>query len=163
VVGLGLSLRNPQVAGGAFLLFLANIAAISLAGVIIFIIMGIRSRTLQSGAYRSRLRKGLIGFVLLILVIGVPLAVITTGIVQVAGTRQDIREVLTDAVIARQDALIDFEHHREGERLMVVATVRSVDVVEKSEVEEIAAALQARLGHPVSLEITVLPVVRSDG
>jgi uncharacterized hydrophobic protein (TIGR00271 family) len=163
VAGLGLSLRNPQVAGGAFLLFLANIAAISLAGVVIFIIMGVRSETLQPGIYRGRLRKGLIGFVLLLLVIGIPLAIIMAGILQYADTRDDIREVLTNSVAAQQAVLVDFEHNQKDERMTVLATVRSVDALEESEVEEMAEALQARLDRPVTLEITVLPVVRSDG
>jgi inner membrane protein involved in colicin E2 resistance len=105
----------------------------------------------------------LIGFVLLLLVIGIPLAIIMAGILQYADTRDDIREVLTNSVAAQQAVLVDFEHNQKDERMTVLATVRSVDALEESEVEEMAEALQARLDRPVTLEITVLPVVRSDG
>jgi uncharacterized hydrophobic protein (TIGR00271 family) len=44
-VGLGLSLGDAQVAGGAFLLFVTNIASISLAGAIVFMLLGIRPET----------------------------------------------------------------------------------------------------------------------
>jgi uncharacterized hydrophobic protein (TIGR00271 family) len=160
VAGLGLSLGRPQVAGGAFLLFLANIAAISLAGVIVFILLGVRSQTWHPEAHR-RIRRGLIGFVLLVLVIAIPLGIIMAGIVQRSNTRNEIRQVLTERVDTRDRELVDFEHQTEQGRLLVVATVRSVDPLQEPAVDDIAAALRGRLGRPVTLEVVTLPVVRS--
>jgi uncharacterized hydrophobic protein (TIGR00271 family) len=160
VAGLGLSLGRPQVAGGAFLLFLANIAAISLAGVIVFILLGVRSQTWHPEAHR-RIRRGLIGFVLLVLVIAIPLGIIMAGIVQRSNTRNEIRQVLTERVDTRDRELVDFEHQTEQGRLLVVATVRSVDPLQELAVDDIAAALRGRLGRPVTLEVVTLPVVRS--
>jgi uncharacterized hydrophobic protein (TIGR00271 family) len=160
VAGLGLSFGQPQVAGGAFLLFLANIAAISLAGVIVFILLGVRSQTWQPETQR-RIRRGLIGFVLLVLVIAVPLGIIMAGIVQHADTRNEIRQVLTERIDAREGELVDFEHQTQRERLVVVATVRSVNPLEGPAVDEIAVALRERLDRPVTLEVVALPVVRS--
>jgi len=160
--GLGLALGRPQVAGGAFLLFLANIAAISLAGVIVFIVVGVRSQTWQPETNR-RIRRGLIGFVLLVLVIAIPLGIIMGGIVRHADTRQEIRHVLTDRIGALEGELVDFEHRTEPERLVVVATVRSIEPLEGAVVDEIAAALRERLNRPVALDIVVLPVIRSEG
>jgi uncharacterized hydrophobic protein (TIGR00271 family) len=160
VAGLGLSLGRPQVAGGAFLLFLANIAAISLAGVVVFVLLGIRSQTWQPETQR-RIRRGLIGFVVLVLVIAIPLGIIMAGIVEYADTRNEIRHVLTERMDAREGELVDFEHQTEGGRLAVVATVRSVDSLGEPAVDEMAAALRERLNRPVVLEVVTLPVVRS--
>jgi uncharacterized hydrophobic protein (TIGR00271 family) len=160
VAGLGLSLGRPQVAGGAFLLFLANIAAISLAGVIVFILLGVRSQTWQPETHR-RIRRSLIGFVLLVLVIAIPLGIIMAGIVQRSNTGIEIRQVLTERVDTQDRELVDFEHQTEQGRLLVVATVRSIDPLQEPAVEDIAAALRSRLGRPVTLEIVTLPVVRS--
>ena len=162
VAGLGLALGRPQVAGGAFLLFLANIAAISLAGVIVFILLGVRPQTWHPDTNR-RIRRGLIGFVLLIVIIAIPLGVIMAGIVQHADTRREIRQTLTERMEAREGRLVEFEHHTEQGRLVVVATVRSVDPLEGPAVDEIAAALGRRLSRPVTLEVVTLPVVRSHG
>ena len=162
VAGLGLSLGKPQVAGGAFLLFLANIAAISLAGVIVFILLGVRSQTWQPETNR-RIRRGLIGFVLLVLIIAVPLGIIMTGIVRHAEARRDIRGVLTEQMAAQEGSLVDFEHQMDRRRVMVVATVRSVEQLESSTVDEIAGALRETLNRPVTLEIITLPIVRSQG
>jgi uncharacterized membrane protein len=142
------------------LLFLANIAAISLAGVIVFVLLGVRSQTWQLEAHR-RIRRGLIGFVLLVLVIAIPLGIIMGGIVQRANTRNEIRQVLTERLDTQDRALVDFEHQTQQERLLVVATVRSIDTLQEPAVDDIADALRAHLGRPVTLEVVTLPVVRS--
>lgn len=160
VAGLGLSFGRPQVAGGAFLLFLANIAAISLAGVVVFVLLGIRSQTWQPETQR-RIRRGLVGFVILVLVIAIPLGIIMAGIVQYADTRNQIRQVLTERLGTREGELVDFEHETEGRRLAVVATVRTVDPLGEPAVDDMAAALRDRLNRPVTLEVVALPVVRS--
>lgn len=160
--GLGISLGRPDVAGGAFLLFLANIAAISLAGVIVFAVLGVRSQTWQPEAQRG-MRRGLIGFAVLMLVVAIPLGVIMAGIVQHADTRLEISRVLTEQVDARQGELVDFEHRAENGRLVVVATVRSVDPLERPSVDAMARALGERLDRPVTLEVITLPLVRSEG
>jgi uncharacterized hydrophobic protein (TIGR00271 family) len=162
VAGLGLALGRPQVAGGAFLLFLANIAAISLAGVIVFILLGVRSQAWQPETNR-RIRRGLIGFVLLVLVIAIPLGIIMAGIVRHADTRNEIREVLTEQMAAREGELVDFEHQTEQSRLVVIATVRSTESLEASAADEMVVALRERLGRRVTLEVITLPVVRSGG
>ncbi len=162
VAGLGLSLGEPQVAGGAFLLFLANIAAISLAGVIVFVLLGVRSQTWQPETNR-RIRRGLIGFVLLVLVIAVPLGIIMAGIVRHADARRHIREVLTEKMAAQEADLVDFEHQIERRHVTIIATVRSVDQLESPTVDRIAGALRETLNRPVTLEIITLPVVRSQG
>lgn len=159
--GLGLSFGEPHVAGGAFLLFLANIAAISLAGAIIFILLGVRAQTWQPEAQR-RIRRSLIGFVVLVLVIAVPLGIIMAGIVQQANLRNEIQEVLAGQVDAPGVELVAFEHRIERERLVVIATVRAVDPLEEGSIDPIAAALRERLDRPVTLDVIVLPIVRSE-
>jgi uncharacterized hydrophobic protein (TIGR00271 family) len=162
VAGLGLSLGDAQVAGGAFLLFLANIASISLAGVIVFILLGVRPRTWQPEAQRW-IRRGLIGFALLVLAIAIPLGVVMGGIVQDTAMQGAIHEVLSERALAQQGELVEFEYRSEQDGLVVVATLRSAHPIEQVAVDAIAAALRERLDHPVTLEIIALLVTRSGG
>jgi hypothetical protein len=99
----------------------------------------------------------------MLLVIAIPLAIIMGGIVQYADTRNDIRAVLTDSVIAQRAELVDFEHQVENNRVVVAFTVRSVDAIEAPAVDDLAAALRARLNRPVTVEVTTLPIIRADG
>jgi uncharacterized membrane protein len=148
------------VAGGAFLLFLANIAAISLAGVIVFILLGVRSQTWQLRDQR-RIQRGLIGFGFLVLVIAIPLGITMAGVVQHTATRREIQEVLAQEMVAHEGKLVSFEHQVEQGDLRVVTTVQSVDGITEASVDAMALALRERLGRPVSLEVITLPVVRS--
>ena len=162
VVGLGLSLGNAQVAGGAFLLFITNLASISLAGVLVFMLLGIRPQTWQPGT-RQRIRRGLIGGILLLLVIAIPLAVIMKGITRATTERQTIQEELRTQMAAREGELVEFEYRAKRDNLIVVATMRSVRAVDQEAVDATAASLSERLGRPVTLEVVALPVTRSTG
>lgn len=162
VVGLGLSLGNAQVAGGAFLLFVTNLASISLAGMLVFMLLGVRPQTWQPGM-RRRIRRGLIGGVLLLLVIAVPLAVIMTGIIRTTREQHAIREILEVEVSAQEGELVSFEYRAGQAESLVVATVRSIHILDQETVDTAAAALSQRLDRPVTLEIITLPVTRSQG
>lgn len=159
-VGLGLVMGMPRVAGGAFLLFLTNIAAINLAGVIIFILLGIRPQTWQV-TDQERIRRGLIGFTLLLVIISIPLGIIMGDIIRETSTRQTIQDVLAEHMNARDGELVEFEYHTEGDTLLVVATVRSVNPLDQAVVDPMAAALREQIQRPVRLEVITLPIVRS--
>jgi uncharacterized hydrophobic protein (TIGR00271 family) len=160
VVGLGLAVGNPQVVAGALLLFITNLASISLAGVIVFILLGIRPETWLPDA-RRQVRRGLTGFALLLLVLAIPLGVTMSGIVRDTARRNVIHEALSENVIAQGGKLVDFEFQTEGNELAVVATTRSDHPISQETVDTLAATLEERLDQPVALEVVTLPVVRS--
>jgi APA family basic amino acid/polyamine antiporter len=159
-VGLGLALGDARVAGGAFLLFAANIAAISLAGVIVFMLLGIRPQTWRPETQRH-IWRGLIGFVLLLLVVAIPLAVIMGGIVRDTAARQAIQEILKAQVASQGGELVEFEYREQRDGLVVIATVRSAQPFDQPVVDHLAEALSERLDRPMTLEVVVLPVTRS--
>jgi len=160
VVGLGLSLGEPQVVGGAFLLFVTNIAAISLAGVLVFTVLGVRPQNWLP-EMRRRMQRSLMGFALLLLVIAIPLGVIMGSVVQDTARQRAIQDVLQEQMAAQGRELVDFEYRVEEEGLVVIVTVRSAQILDQEEVEELASALRGQLDQPVTLEVVTLPVIRS--
>lgn len=161
-VGLGLALGDARVAGGAFLLFVANIAAISLAGVLVFMLLGIRPQTMRPEA-QQHIWRGLIGFILLLLVIAIPLAVTMGSIVRDTTAQQTIQEVLRTQIATQGGELVEFEYREESDGLLVIATVRSAQPFDQAAVDHLAEALSDRLNRPMTLEVVVLPVTRSGG
>ncbi|TEU13061.1 MAG: TIGR00341 family protein [Anaerolineales bacterium] len=161
-IGLGLALGDARVAGGASLLFAANIAAISLAGVLVFMLLGIRPQTWRPETQRQ-IWRGLIGFVLLLLVVAIPLAVIMSGIVQDTAVRQAIQEVLKEQIASQGGELVEFEYREERNELVVIATMRSAQPFDQAAVDHLAEALSGRLDRPMTLEMVMLPVTRSGG
>jgi uncharacterized hydrophobic protein (TIGR00271 family) len=161
-VGLGLALGKPQVAGGAFLLFLTNLASISLAGVLVFILVGVRPETWRPEA-RRQIQRSLVGFALLLLVLAIPLAVIMGGIVRDTARRNTVQDVLVENVVAQGGNLVEFEYQTEEGELVVVATVRSASPLSQEAVDALVTALKERVNQPVTLEVVTLPVTRSRG
>jgi APA family basic amino acid/polyamine antiporter len=161
-VGLGLALGEGRVAGGAFLLFAANIAAISLAGVLVFMLLGIRSQIRQPEAQQQFSRR-LIGFIILLVVIAIPLGIIMRGTIRDAAEERAVREILTEQVEARESRLVSLEMERRKADLLVVATVHATQPLSQETVEDLEALLSAHLDHLVQLEMIVLPVVRARG
>jgi uncharacterized hydrophobic protein (TIGR00271 family) len=160
VVGLGLSLGDARVAGGAFLLFTANIAAISLAGVLVFMLLGIRPQIRQPEALRQVSRR-LIGFIILMLVIAIPLGIIMRGVIRDTAEEQTVREILTQYVEDEGGRLVTLEMERRKADLLVVATVHATRPLDQETVEDLEALLSGHLDHLVQLEVIVLPVIRS--
>jgi APA family basic amino acid/polyamine antiporter len=162
VVGLGLSLGDARVAGGAFLLFVANIAAISLAGVIVFMLLGIRPQIRQPETQRQVSRR-LFGFILLLLVIAIPLGIIMRGVIRDIAEERAVREILTQYVEAEEGRLVNLELERRKADLLVVATVHATQPLSQETVEDLEALLSGHLDHLVQLEMIVLPVIRARG
>lgn len=158
-VGLGLALRDARVAGGAFLLFLTNIAAISLAGGIVFLLLGVRPQSLHRES-RRRLGRRLAGSLLLLLVIAVPLGITMANTARDTARARMIRQVLEQRM-TNEAQLVDLEVERENGALSVVATMRVTEEIDRDAISELATSLSDRLGVPVHLEVIALPVVRS--
>jgi uncharacterized hydrophobic protein (TIGR00271 family) len=160
VAGLGLALGEPQVAGGAFLLFATNIASISLAGAIVFILLGVRPETWQPET-REQIRRGLVGFTFLLLLLAIPLGIIMQGTIQDTAQEQMIRETLTQRLTTESDRLVSLEIERRGVGLAIVATVHSTSALDPDLVNETVEVLSEQLELPVQLEVVVLPAIRS--
>ena len=160
-VGLGLAMGEPRIAGGALLLFIANIAAISLAGGVVFLLLGVRPQVWAPGS-RTQLRRRLIASAVTLIVIAVPLGVILAGIVRDARQERAAEAVLTTRLSEVGAELVDLEAEEADGQLHVVATVRSVEPIDVALVDGMAQALRGALGRPIQLDVVALPVTRSD-
>jgi uncharacterized hydrophobic protein (TIGR00271 family) len=160
VVGLGLALGDARVAGGASLLFVANIAAISLAGVIVFMLLGIRPQIREPEA-QEQISRRLIGFIILLLVIAIPLGIIMRDVIRDTAEERAVREILTQYVEAEEGRLVNLELERRKADLLVVATVHATQPLSHETVEDLEALLSAHLDHLVQLEMIILPVIRA--
>ena len=159
-VGLGLSMGDARVAGGALLLFATNIAAISLAGGFVFLLLGIRPRAWGRESLRQ-LRRRFAASLLLLLVVAIPLGIIMAGTVRDATQERAVEAALIEHLAEGNGHLMALEVEREGAGLHIVATVRSAQSFDSEMVDDLAEALSERLGRAVQLEVVVLPVVRS--
>lgn len=159
-VGLGLALGDPRVAGGALLLFVTNIAAISLAGGIVFVVLGVRPLAWGPDS-RRRLRMRLTASLILLAVIAIPLGVVTARTVRDATQENLVRAIVSEQMGAADAELLTLGVERTGKGLRVVATVQSEQEFSATTVEELAAQLRKGVAGPIEVEVVILPVIRT--
>jgi uncharacterized hydrophobic protein (TIGR00271 family) len=161
VVGLGFAHGNFQVAGGALLLFVTNIITISLAGVIIFSLLGIHPLSLQPETKR-RVRRGIIGVTFLVVMITIPLAIIMAGIIQQSRLDQTIEQVLLESPILEESTILEINKSQIGDNLQISTTISSQNPITQQQVSDLALELEGELDLSVNLEVILLPVIFSE-
>jgi uncharacterized hydrophobic protein (TIGR00271 family) len=160
VVGLGIANGNMQAAGGALLLFVTNIITISLAGMIVFALLGIHPLNIQPET-RKRVRRGIIGMVLLVGLITIPLGFIMNGIIQNNREDQTIQTTLEDYPLVEEITDLDIDRSQDGKNILISATIRATGPVTQETVDSLRLLLENKLDQPLILDIITLPVTRS--
>jgi APA family basic amino acid/polyamine antiporter len=158
VIGIGLATNRPEVAGGGLLLFSTNLVAITLAGAIIFLLLGFRpARGVRERAIH--LRRGLVVSVLLLFVISLPLAFILGKAVQATQEREVINRVLNQELSNLEGvslASFDFEH--QGGAIVLTVTVYAAQEIQQETVGHLNNIITQAVGQPVTLRLTIIPV-----
>jgi len=157
VVGVGLAMGDPGIAGGGGLLFITNLIAITLAGSVTLLLLGFRP---TARAEREvHLRYGLVVSLALLVVIAVPLGVVFVDSVQESRLRRTIDHVLHLQLEEVTDLeIVDFTFDDRGDQLQVSATVYARGPVTERFVEVARDQLSQALNRPVSLHLMSIPV-----
>lgn len=165
-VGIGVALGNWRIAGGAFLLFLTNLAAIAFAGVLTFFGLGFRLQ----GEVMSvrRIPRSLKVSAALVGLLVIPLGYVSASILTQGREAIKIRELVRAVVEVRGAELVSAEPRFEHGQLHLEITVRSErtffypDVVSLR--DQLASELQdARVPFSsLSVALTVIPSTRLD-
>ncbi|TVR24331.1 MAG: DUF389 domain-containing protein [Anaerolineaceae bacterium] len=155
-VGLGLALGNTSLAFGAMLLFLTNILCIVVAGMMVFIYLGMTFRRYDDVPITLQVIS-----VILLLIAAVPvgteLYILTKEVNAERGVRDRIVEQLPDTA---ELVGIEFDRTNITRVSRVVATVRTSLDFEVEQVERIAAQIYDRFHDDVEFELVLMPVFR---
>jgi uncharacterized hydrophobic protein (TIGR00271 family) len=143
-VGACLALGRPDLAGGAFLLFITNAVTIAFAATTSFFLLGFGPRTTKRRIFS--LPRSLFLSALLTLVLLVPLTTLSVRFVQQAAERSKINTVISEEVQHMNDSdLIDYTWNRQGETINIDITLRTNNTLFYSEVVNLQNALAGRL------------------
>jgi uncharacterized hydrophobic protein (TIGR00271 family) len=157
VVGIGLSMRRLDVAGGALVLFLANFVAIHLVSAGLFFLSGLATRSVEKKptVLLKNFAFSLVVLVGMVIFLGVQLA----QLVHEARDRRLIRRLLEQQVKMVEGAqLFDVKASCRAEWCQVEATVETPQAVEPVVVRGIQNVLSDALGHRTELVVRSLPV-----
>ncbi|MBU1877565.1 MAG: TIGR00341 family protein, partial [Chloroflexi bacterium] len=156
VVGLGLSIGRWDAAGGALLLFLTNLIAITLAGSLVFLGLGFRTGRM---VFQFETRRGLAITLTLLVLISIPLAFIMLDALQSTRLQQGIDNTLHNQIGALPAAHLDqFEYEQADGRLIISVWIDTAQAIDERTLAGIRAALERDLGEPVTLRLFITAI-----
>lgn len=160
-VGIGLALQDISVSLGALLLFLTNMAAISLAGVTVFALLGFRPGHLED-TWRGVPRSVLVAAALVGL-IAIPLVWVSLRFVEEARLDRLVRAAVTTQAAEILDAeIVDLTINSQNGSLDLLVIVRTQRQPGYEQVVALQSAVAELLQRPVALRLEVVPTTRLD-
>jgi uncharacterized hydrophobic protein (TIGR00271 family) len=153
VVGYGLGTSRFWISGGAFLLFLTNLAAIVLVGVLVFVLLGFRPTRVEREA---QVRKAAIVSLLAVAILVIPLGLTTIEVSRQGRLEAEIKRELRDTSDP-SFRVWDFQVSRSGRGFLVEGTVYAFQGFETERIFEFQDHLEDAVGLPVQVQLTVVP------
>ena len=152
VIGIGLALGSSNVAVGATLLFLTNLAGIILSGGLIFV--------WQEYGSLKRARKGLTASVALVAVLGIPLGISMHDLIVEEQGRTAVNKLIREETAVFKEADIrGVGIDSAGDDLIVKIEVAAPeDAISAAQVDSVRQSLERRLERPIELEVNVFPM-----
>ena len=160
-VGIGIALSNGSVAFGASLLFLTNLAAISFAGILVFVGLGFRPRQIENTWHH--IPRSLFISAGLTLLVTVPLIMLTLQVVNQARLDQEIRQAITAELASLPDAqLVSMNIDTTDSALQLVVTIRTSRQPDYIQAVALQSAIASRIQRTIALQLIVVPTTKLD-
>jgi uncharacterized membrane protein len=159
--GIGMAIGQWTVAIGALLLFVTNLAAISFAGILVFVALGFRP--LRREQHWHRIPRSLSISAILVLVVTVPLFLLTMRLVDQARFNKQVQDVVADEVASLPDAqIMSVASNRIGSDLHLQVNILTSRPPSHEEVVRLQEQIAVQLEQPVALQLVVVPGTRLD-
>jgi uncharacterized hydrophobic protein (TIGR00271 family) len=163
-IGIGLARWDGEVAGGATLLFVTNLVAISGMGGMVFLWLGFRP--LPGKETRRRVfQGGVVGTALLLVAVTIPLGVLTVqswrDAVLSRKIEASLHEGLDSIEYVHWDGLWQMQELEDG-TIQLEVVVRSDRNVPHSDVVDLQELISGKIQRPVSLRLSVILTTRLD-
>lgn len=161
VVGYSLVLGNLSFAWGAFLLFLTNAVVIVFVGVVMLLFFGFKPRHLEKEESEDLLRKELLTFTILIMILIIPLTYSLFDVVS-----QNRVERITRSIILEQLDHLKYQDisqltiSRSAKLVKITMTLKTETVISNTQIARLKAQLENQLKRRVELEIDLIEIRR---
>jgi uncharacterized membrane protein len=160
-IGIGLTMLDGSVAGGATLQFLTNLSAIVAAGAIVFLLFGFRP---DPGERFRVFSRSLVGVLALLLVVSAVLTVLTVNSVQSTLLEREIQTALATEMRSMDGVdMLSWEvASEEGTNLHLRVRVQTARELSEREVAAFREQLASRLERSLRLQLSVIPAIQFD-
>ena len=146
------------------MLFFTNLTAIIISADLVFLLVGFRPKNLEDMREHATLVRGRLAIAGAILVLlSIPLIRTLTHAAQQANLRKQVQAVLAEQVPRASERKLDrISLELRDNEISVQAAVETQKFIEPQEIKEWEAAIHARVGRPVRLELEQLQLARKD-
>ena len=160
-VGVGLALGNVGIAGGALLLFVANLSGIIVSSSVVFLLLGVRPpRRLER---QERLRRGLILSIVSLVVVSIPLALILAGAVRQGQVESQALSIVRQTVAEWGDVeLVEFEVEQNLREVTISGTLYTIQPITNADMQTLQSDLEEELSRRVNVELFAVQGNRLD-
>ena len=156
VIGLSVSHGNLEMAGGAFILYLSNLIAVTFSASALFIVSKFKGPSTEIGQdkRKSNIRWSLI----FLIVMAIPLLLITSEAIKEKKQQNTIRQIINAKFPGASITSVDVED--KGEVVAIDVTIQHPDILTENQVNSLADILSQRMKKTVVPRITVVPIVK---
>ncbi|MCK4891467.1 MAG: DUF389 domain-containing protein, partial [Candidatus Pacebacteria bacterium] len=157
VMGISISHGNLIMAGGAFVLFMSNLIAVTFSSSLLFLVARFKGPSSEKGQEQ---RKSNIRWTLVLLfVMAIPLFLITSKAVK-ESNQQDVAMAIVVAIIPNS-TVMDIEIIDKNEISTINITIQySRDLTEK-QINELKEVLSKKMNKIVVPRITIVPIIKT--
>jgi uncharacterized hydrophobic protein (TIGR00271 family) len=160
-VGTGIALGNGGIVFGALLLFLTNLAAISFAGILVFVAMGFRPLHIENTWHH--IPRSLFFSAGLTLLVTVTLIILTIRVVGQARINQEVREAINAELVNLPDAqLVNLNIDSTNSTMHLLVTIRTSHQPDYDKVIALQSSLASQLQRTIALQLIVIPTTKLD-
>jgi uncharacterized hydrophobic protein (TIGR00271 family) len=161
ITGLGLTLGSGAIAGGALLLFLTNLCAITAAGSLIFLLFGFRP---DPGRRVRVFSRGMIGVLVALVLVSVLLTVLTIDSIREGRLHRAVEAALVAEVSDMGDvSLVDWQTGEPSTGdLRLSVEVQSTHPISHQDAIDLQDRVAQRIHRPVHLVLSVATYARLD-
>ncbi|MFA7169494.1 MAG: TIGR00341 family protein [Candidatus Paceibacterota bacterium] len=156
VMGISIAHRNLSLVGGAFLLFLSNLIAVTFSASLLFMVAKFKGPSSEIG--QEKRKNNLIWTILFLFVITIPLLLMTNKVVEEKDQQVLVEETMMATI---SDAKIkDIEIENKKEITTINITIEYPGELSEESVDDIKEILSDKIDRTVVLKVTIIPVVR---
>lgn len=165
VIGIGIAKQDYSIAGGATLLFLSNIIAINVAGIIVFELVGFGERFLGMPGKlipKDVFVKKFVYPTLLLILITIPLIYFMNQSFSNTNIENKINTTLKDGLtlVDTANELVSMSFKNANNKIFVNTTIRSVKNIVPEDIRKFENKLEYELGTPVEITAEIVPIIK---
>jgi uncharacterized hydrophobic protein (TIGR00271 family) len=156
VMGVAIAHSNVSLAGGAFILYLSNLIAVTFSASVLFFIAKFKGPSSESG--QERRKSNMRWTLLFLLVLMIPLFLITGNTIKENKQQKIVREIVGATIL--EAVVTDVSIEDKSEISVISITIQHSDSLTGGQISDLEDILSKKMDKEVVLRITVVPIIK---